>query len=122
MMHETPLGVFTQHAPVCGAQVLFVQVVPGPRNCPCRTAQSACVVTTHVIAPVVWMQHAPVAGGPHWAVLHEVPSPRYTPFFEAQCDCVVWMQCVPLGVVTQHAPVVGGGAQIVLLHAVALPR
>jgi hypothetical protein len=108
LTQKAPLGLVTQHAPVCGGvQMLgMVHEVPLPRKVPPAVVQACWVSCWQVIAPPAMMQHAPVGVEVgHEVAVHTLPAPRQTPFCDAHMVSVTMMQIVPpLGPVTQQAP------------------
>lgn len=65
------VGFGRQHAPVCGAHVVFVHMLPGPRHTPPCPVHTICVATTHEPSG---RQHAPEGCG-HAVDEQSVPLP-----------------------------------------------
>ena len=121
-----PVAVRTQHAPLAGVgagHTVPRHAVPRPRNAPCRTVQSAGVVTTQIAPPLnEGTQHAPVVWGTHVPFMHVVPFPRYVPLRPAQSAAVVITHVTLPVAWMQHAPFSVGEGHGDVLHDVFAPR
>ena len=105
------LGLATQHAPVGAGSGhgLVEQSVLAPCHVPPPAWHSACVRSTHVIAPEATRQHAPTGGGggrlAHEVDVHTVPAPNHVPPSATQFASARTEQfTAPAGLRMQHAP------------------